>query len=59
MRLTDQKLVASEADPRGIFAGVIEDAVFDLAAESVTNWIGNGDGSFGGAGHGGDVFKIS
>ena len=47
------------ADPRGIFAGVIEDAVFDLAAESVTNWIGNGDGSFGGAGNVGDVVKIS
>jgi hypothetical protein len=59
MGLADEKLVAGEADPRGIFAGVIEDAVFDLTVEGVAYGLWNGDGFFDGAGHGGDVVKIS
>ena len=57
MGLADEELVAGEADPGGVLAGVIKDSVFDLGCEALADGIRHGDGFLDGTGHGGDLLR--
>ena len=57
MGLADEELIACEADPGGVFTGIIEDAAVDLQVEALAHGIGDGDGFLDGSGHGRRVFQ--
>ena len=43
MGLADEELVAGEADPGGVLAGIVEGSVFDLSTEAIADGLRYGD----------------